>query len=648
MKRFFNIFLILALFVNLRLLTSCTIQELEHVHNYVDGICTLCKQKSADYVSIGLKYKINDDNNSYSVISIGTCTDVEIIIPSEYDSLPVTGIGTKAFINLPNLEKIIIPNSVVSIGNSAFVNCPNLKQIELPDSIKSIGKNAFENCPKLEYNTFDNAKYLGNKDNPYVALMRITNKSIIEYKINDKTKLIYGNSFENCDYLTNIVIPASVVAIEALEFASCLNLENIEVDENNQNYQSIDGNLYSKDGKILVKYAVGKKDTNFVIPSTVETIGDFAFRFCEKLENIEIPETVISIGDSAFYNCSSLTNITLPNKITKINSKTFAYCEKLANIEIPTGVISIEKEAFRNCMALTKVVIPDGVKNIGDESFFHCEKLVDVEIPSSITSIGDAIFSGCYNLNCNIYEGIKYLGNENNPYVILFSVNNKDIESVEINKNVKFIMSYAFINCISLKEIKIPSGVIGIGDSAFNNCQNLEQVEIPTSITIIGNRVFAGCGKLKNIEIPNSVIGIGEEVFDECSNLQYNIYDNVKYLGNEDNPYLILVEPINKNLISYNINENTKIISPRAFYNCVGLSTIIIPNSVEIIGYSAFRSCERLINVIIPDSVISMDRYVFENCPRLTILCKSHYEPSGWENYWNADNRPVEWGYIEE
>jgi hypothetical protein len=43
-----------------------------------------------------------------------------------------------------------------------------------------------------------------------------------------------------------------------------------------------------------------------------------------------------------------------------------------------------------------------------------------------------------------------------------------------------------------------------------------------------------------------------------------------------------------------------------------------------------------------------MDRYVFENCPRLTILCKSHYEPSGWENYWNADNRPVEWGYIEE
>ena len=97
----------------------------------------------------------------------------------------------------------------------------------MPDSIKSIGKNAFQNCPKLEYNTFDNAKYLGNKDNPYVALMSITNKSIIEYKINDKTKLIYGNSFENCDYLTNIVIPASVVAIEALEFASCLNLENI-------------------------------------------------------------------------------------------------------------------------------------------------------------------------------------------------------------------------------------------------------------------------------------------------------------------------------------------------------------------------------------------------------------------------------------
>ena len=43
-----------------------------------------------------------------------------------------------------------------------------------------------------------------------------------------------------------------------------------------------------------------------------------------------------------------------------------------------------------------------------------------------------------------------------------------------------------------------------------------------------------------------------------------------------------------------------------------------------------------------------MASYVFENCPSLTILCKSHDEPSGWENYWNTDNRPVEWGYIEE
>ncbi len=648
MKRFFNIFLIILLCVNLRLLTSCDIPTLEHVHNYVDGICTLCKQKSADYVSVGLRYKINDDNNSYSVIGIGTCTDVDVIIPNEYNNLPVTGIGEKAFINHPNFKKIIIPSSVVSIGNSAFENCHKLKQIELSDGIKNIGKYAFDNCPKLEYNTFDDAKYLGNKDNPYIALISVTNKSITEFKINDKTKLIYGNSFEDCYYLTNIVIPANVVTIETFELASCINLENIEVDENNQNYQSIDGNLYSKDGKTLIKYAIGKKNTNFVIPSTVETIGDLAFKFCEKLENIEIPDTVINIGDAAFYNCSSLTNITLPNKITKINSETFAYCEKLANIEIPTGVISIEKEAFRNCMALTKVVIPDSVKNIGDESFFNCEKLVDVQIPSNITTIGNAIFAGCYNLNYNIYEGIKYLGNENNPYVILFSVNNKDIESVKINNNTKFIMSYAFNNCISLKQIEIPCDIIGIGDAAFNNCQNLEQIEISTSVTNIGNRVFAGCGKLKNIEIPNSVISIGEEAFYECSNLQYNIYNNVKYLGNKDNPYLILVEPINKNLISCDINENTKIISPYAFYNCEGLSTIIIPNSVEFIGYSAFRSCERLINIIIPDSVISMARYVFENCPRLTILCKSHYEPSGWENYWNADNRPVEWGYIEE
>ena len=65
MKKLLNVFLIILLCVSLKLLTSCAIPKLEHIHNYVDGICILCKEKSSDYISKGLEYELNDDNNSY-------------------------------------------------------------------------------------------------------------------------------------------------------------------------------------------------------------------------------------------------------------------------------------------------------------------------------------------------------------------------------------------------------------------------------------------------------------------------------------------------------------------------------------------------------------------------------------------------------
>jgi hypothetical protein len=106
-----------------------------------------------------------------------------------------------------------------------------------------------------------------------------------------------------------VVIPDSVTSIGWNAFENCTSLTSITVSANNTAYQSIDGNLYSKDGKTLVQYAIGKTDTSFTIPNSVTSIGHDAFAHCTKLTSVVIPDSVTSIGYRAFYECTRLTRV---------------------------------------------------------------------------------------------------------------------------------------------------------------------------------------------------------------------------------------------------------------------------------------------------------------------------------------------------
>ena len=105
-----------------------------------------------------------------------------------------------------------------------------------------------------------------------------------------------------------MVIGDGVTRIYSDVFYGCTSLTSITVDENNDNYKSIDGNLYTKYGK-LIQYANGKKDASFIILDGVTNIGDWAFYGCGSLKSITIPSSVTSIGDYAFKNCDNLTRI---------------------------------------------------------------------------------------------------------------------------------------------------------------------------------------------------------------------------------------------------------------------------------------------------------------------------------------------------
>ncbi|MBR4552314.1 MAG: leucine-rich repeat domain-containing protein, partial [Bacteroidaceae bacterium] len=95
---------------------------------------------------------------------------------------------------------------------------------------------------------------------------------------------------------------------------------------------------------------------------------------------------------------SGLNTITIPSSVTSIGEYAFAGCTSLTSITIPSSVTSIEDYAFAGCTGLTSITIPSSVTSIGDYAFFDCYSLTSITIPESVTSIGDYAFSYCTGL----------------------------------------------------------------------------------------------------------------------------------------------------------------------------------------------------------------------------------------------------------
>ena len=193
--------------------------------------------------------------------------------------------------------RVVLGNDVANIGNYAFYMCDRLTSVTIPDGITSIGNYAFEACTGLTSVTIPNSV----------------------------TSIGYRTFFA-CTGLTSVTIPDSVTSIGTSAFNVCFNLININVNKNNPVYCSKNGVLFDKNETTLIQYPAKKVDTEYMIPASVNHIGNGAFHYCTNLTSITIPNGVTRIGNEAFYKCTGLRSITIPGSVTSIGSYAFYMC----------------------------------------------------------------------------------------------------------------------------------------------------------------------------------------------------------------------------------------------------------------------------------------------------------------------------------
>ncbi len=305
----------------------------------------------------------------------------EIWVPKYHQGALVTAIDTYGFYGLRDITRIKLPDSINQIGSQAFAGDLALTAIDvygqggvfsslngvlystvmttlvtypigksdtswtIPEGVLTIGSNAFNSALNLTSVTFPTTlRYIEAE-----AFMFC--QHLVSVTMNEGLESIGPNAFY-WNALVEVNLPSTVmtIAVDAFDATSTITLYTVAA--GNTHFSSYEGHLYNQDRSVLRRYAVGKTDTSFTVPSGVTEIGQEAFREAKNLETITLPDGLITIQQSAFRSCYALTQINLPTTLYRIGSYAFQYCNTLPGIYIPENVTIMGHWVFDGCTAI--------------------------------------------------------------------------------------------------------------------------------------------------------------------------------------------------------------------------------------------------------------------------------------------------------
>lgn len=417
------------------------------------------------------------------------------------------------------IKKVIIKKGVTSVSYEAFALCKNLNSVTIPSTVKTIGIRSF-------YGT---------------KISKIT--------VPSKTKTIGQGAFGSCKSLKTIVMPGDFKlkleedtddklwyvasdqsAVDTITFNTKLKLANVSylsannlvVAKNDPSYQSIEGVIYTKDGKGIVR--VPQKRTELKIKE-----GCTEFNMQSVLYN-----STDSEGDE-FNNCSKLKKIVIPSSVKSINKIKYK-TDRADACDMHVDTIEIAPKDF-DANSLYALGSSLG-KNITIESLMKL-------LPDQIT-----------------YKDHMYITKDHG----LLKYDGKDA-NVEIPEEITWIAPEAFYRNETLKNVKLPSKITTIEENTFYGCSELEAVVIPDQVTMIGKSAFDECTVLKSVTFGKSLKVIKDQAFASVNIRNFTIPSGIQKI--ETGAFA----GINQ-IGTVTFEGSTKYVATDAFMNSTGIKLV--------------------------------------------------------------------------
>ncbi|NDP22744.1 MAG: leucine-rich repeat domain-containing protein [Paludibacter sp.] len=455
------------------------------------------------------------------------------------------------------LTKIKFPNNITSLGNMALYYCWGLTgTLNIPASLKSIGDYALYGCTQI-------SSYLVPGPNT-----RYSSSNGILFSKNQDT-IIICPTIQSGDYS----IPPTVKHIGSSAFEGCYNL------------------------------------TSVIIPSSVISIGSYAFSYCSGINgNLTLPNSVKRLDEGAFYGCYNLTGtVFIPASLSDLGEYCFLESNKIMSFIVNTSnpsyssnndiLYSKDQDTLFICPPgkTSSLTIPVTVKLIGSYAFYKCKALTGmISIPKDVDYIGYYSFFGCNMISAyQVDPQNMYFTGEND---VLYTKNKDRLLICPTTKSGTFNM---------------PATVKFIDPSAFCNCSSLTGfINIPATVNSIGEYALYGCNQISGFNV-------------DALNNFYSSSEGLLFNKNQDTLLICQLSKSGK----YNIPSTVKAIGTSAFEGCLNLTEVSIPNSVTSIGNYAFEFCTGLTKINIPNNIVTIGSGAFYSCTNLQELTVAKTTP---------------------
>ena len=332
--------------------------------------------------------RVQDGDNVAYVLTAYTGTAAEVRIPGF-----VTEIGRSAFAENTAVTSVTIPNTVTSIDQWAFLECTALESVTIEEGsgLTEVGYGAFAECSSLtSINLPASVETIADS-----AFYSCTNLNSIG---SPSLKTIGRYAFGSCSALESLTLTDSMEAIDESAFYGTTikvyvpsangRAAALVSESGHYFYLGTDtsfGLQNGENGALILAHYSGPAEA--VIPTTVNAIGEYAFKSNTTVTSVSIPNTVTSIGGSAFYECSNLTSVYIPTSVTIIGDYAFDSCDALASLTLTDNVTTIGDYAF-----------PDGSYSV-----------LKIHVPSAGGSIAKLLSGAgyCYYVGTDTMYGLQ-------------------------------------------------------------------------------------------------------------------------------------------------------------------------------------------------------------------------------------------------